>query len=212
MLGIFNSFGGFMAVGYVIQVSLFEIMAHTTGLINDLKNTRRLQYELTLPIDARLVFLKYSLSFAAHTTILFAWILPIAKYILLDKFDLTQANIPLVALMYLATQLFLGTLGLWLASLFQHQGMLMVARIGLIGPMWTIGCYAFPHQLLLKAFPVIGYMDYLNPFTYLHEGMRSALFGQGFISGWLCLVVVIAITLGMTVHALHMFKQRFDYL
>lgn len=212
MLGIFSSFGGFMVVGYVIQVSLFEILTHCTSLINDLKNTRRLQYELTLPIDARLVFVKYAVSYALHTSLLFAWILPIAKIILKERFDLTHTSIPQAICMYLAAQFFLGSLGLWLTSIFEHQGPLMVARIGVISPLWTIGCYAFPHKLLNQMFPKIAFLDYLNPFTYLHEGMRSAFFKVGYLPMPLCFTFIIIITIGMMMHALHRFKKRFDYL
>lgn len=212
-MGIAKTYGGFMLVMAFFQSGLFETLGNAQILIGDLFRTNRIQYELTLPIDARLVFIKFAVAFAAQVACLYGWILPLGKLALGERLDFSHTIWWQFGIMYVLGCWFLGCLGLWLAAAVQHPNKFTVFRGAILGPLWMLGCQAYPFKIAWNYSTAFGYALLMNPFTYIHEGIRAAAFAdQGFIPFYVCAPITLITSTLLLAHALYLFKQRLDYI
>lgn len=70
-----------------------------------------------------------------------------------------------------------------------------------------------PHYVMSAVMPIVGYIAYLNPITYITEGLRQAIVGgPRFLPIQTCAFAIMAFTLlfvGLNFHAL---KKRVDHI
>jgi ABC-type polysaccharide/polyol phosphate export permease len=212
LMGITPHYGTFIAVSAFI-LGLFDALDKASNLVNDLNSTQRIRYELTLPLSPYLVFLKYTVCYAVEILILNSSVLPIVKLVLGSQFSLAGVQWPLFIFVCLILHAFLATMGLWAASIATSSSYLRMIRNRIVIPLWFIGCYQFPWQLLHAHYPVLSYLNLFNPFALACEALRASFIGQaGSLSLYLTIPLLSALIVLGWFDAVRRFKKRLDFV
>lgn len=148
------------------------------------------------------------------TVILFGCALPfypLTKLFLQDLFATTLYGIAHATLMlffacWLITALFYAT-----ASFIKKLDELTTMWRCFIYPLFMLGGSLIPWQVTVSYWPVLGYMLLLNPFIYVTDGFRQALFNTNrFFSLPLCMSVISLYALFFMFLAIWFFRRKVD--
>ncbi len=201
---MFEYVGLSTAVGYGLFIAASECAVKgylralpcARRIISDFHDTGSLYYYLTLPVPQWLIFISLAASASLELMAIDIWILPIAKLILWNKFQLSFLGMVKVASVFFCSHLFYGTCVLLFASIpTQSKGESLFTMRGWIELLFFTGGYFFTwHQLYTKSH-VAGYFSLLNPLMYAAEGMRSAIFGNPeSLPVWICCLMLLVFT------------------
>jgi ABC-2 type transport system permease protein len=70
-----------------------------------------------------------------------------------------------------------------------------------------------PHYVIRSIFPVLGYLTYLNPITYITEGLRQSIIGgQRFLSILICVAALICFIVVFITLSFKTLKKRIDHI
>ncbi|MBX9830821.1 hypothetical protein K2X40_02605, partial [Candidatus Babeliales bacterium] len=106
LLGIAKDFGTFIAVASIASVSLFQAFAAATAFVGDLEGNQTISFPLTLPMPSWLVFVQRSVSYVCKASILSIIVLPLGKFILLDKLSFAQFSPIKFVIIFFAAHIF----------------------------------------------------------------------------------------------------------
>lgn len=211
--GLSHSYGTFMIASMAASAGLFEQYSSTVALIGDFEGDDITSFYLTLPIPSWMVFLSYAIFYAFNTTVLAIFVLPIAKIIFWNHFDITHLNIFKYLIMLIATSSFYASFTIWMAGLvpnLKHVGSIWMR---FIFPIWTFGLFQYSYTVLKGLYPTFAYISLLNPMTYVMEGTRAAVLGQeGSLNIWVCVVLILLFTTLFTTYGIYRIKRRLDYV
>ena len=85
------------------------------------------------------------------------------------------------------------------------------AWVRVVFPLWFFGGYQFPWVVMHTRLPYLAYLNLLNPITYCLEGFRAAVLGQaGYINFWVCLGMLLLLTLVVAVWGVSKLQKRLD--
>lgn len=202
----------FLVVGLIASAGLFEVFSSVTRIISDLENINIISYYLTLPIPSWLIFLRSMIFYAFNSAFLGILILPICKLILGTRLDLSAMNPYQFLLIFIAISAFYGAFTLWIAA--RVLGIEYIGNVWMrfVYPLWYFGGFQFSWNVLYKAYPVVAYLNLLNPMTYIMEGSRAAILGQtNFLNFWICTITLALLTLFCGWRSIHLFKKRLDF-
>jgi len=213
LIGMPSSYGSFILVGTVASMCLFDSVNKAQAMVSNMESSNSISYQLVLPISATGLLLKIATSFALTAAFMNMLTLPVGKLLLGSSFDMTAID-PLTAIaMFILINIFFGMFGLWIAgwakaaSDFRHIWMRFVL------PLWMLGCYQFPWHTIRAAYPLVAYLDMLNPMVYAFEGVRGALLPtEQHISLAVCATMLILFSIGFFLHAYLLFKRRLDFV
>jgi ABC-2 type transport system permease protein len=154
--------------------------------------------------------------------ILFAWILifclmlpfyPLGKLFLGSFLDTSATNWFYIALVLLASSLMCVSYHMLAAVYFTKisQIELLWARINL--PMFTLGGFWIPRNIIYKFSPTLGTLLYLNPVIYVTEGLRQAMIGgPQFLPLWVCITALFGFSFIFILLTWYTFKKRIDHI
>ncbi len=206
-------YGLFIAASECAVVGFFEVMENVSRLVADIKGPRAITYALTLPIPQWMVFARIAFSNAIQAMAISCLILPTAKLMLWNQFDLTETSYPKIFLIFFLSYLFYGFFSLWLASMVKGLESLGNVWSRIIFPLWFLGCYQFTWKALLIQSPTVAYINLINPLVYCTEGMRAAVMGQeGCLPYWWCCLAIIGFTVFVGVIGINKMMRRLDCL
>ncbi len=205
--------GSFMACGNAVSWGFFEVMENVARLISDEQGDRSITYALTLPLPQWMVFFRIALSNALQAIAIGIFILPLAKLLLWNYFDLTNADFGKALFIFVLAHLFYGFFSLCLASMVKSLEAIGDIWMRVVFPLWFLGGYQFTWATLYTKSAVLAYLDLLNPLLYCTEGIRAALLGQeGYLNFWICCAMLIGFTTILGVVGTRRMMHRFDCL
>jgi hypothetical protein len=211
-MGMPADYGAFMAVGACMMMSWNSCAWFGAGpMIADLESDRSITYQLTLPLPAWMIVIKYALGFAIYGVILNVLTIPIGKVLLGSRFDLSNFSWIKFALIYPSANVMFGFLAvaiaLWVNNSFEFGR--FWARIGV--QLTLFSGLQFSWHTFHQVWPTIAYIDLLNPLVYAFEGTRAAVMGQaGNLNFWLCLFAVWTWSIVFALASYKLLKKRLD--
>lgn len=213
LLGIAKDFGTFIAVASIASVSLFQAFAAATAFVGDLEGNQTISFPLTLPMPSWLVFVQRSVSYVCKASILSIIVLPLGKFILLDKLSFAQFSPIKFVIIFFAAHIFSSFFSLLLVSMVDSMSQIMKVWLRFIFPMWFFGCSQYPWSILHQLSPKLAYACLTNPFVYAMEGIRAAVLGQeGSLSYWPCVGMLLVFATLCGVVATRRLKKRLDFV
>ncbi len=206
--------GLFMACANAVSWGFFEVMENVARLIADLQGEKSISYALTLPLPQWMVFVRIAISNALQAMAIAIFILPMAKILLWNNFDISHAAWGKFALIFVLAHIFYGFFSLWLASMVRSLESIGDIWMRVVFPLWFLGGYQFTWYTFVAKSPKLAYASLIvNPLVYCFEGVRAAVIGQeGYLPFWGCCAALIGFTMLVgTIGTLRM-KRRLDCL
>jgi len=196
-----------------IIIPLMGTAFHITfDVFFDLLGNKFITYQTTI-LKPRLVIL---------ARILFAWLFvfclmipfyPFAKILLGNLLDTSATNWFYVVLVLWGSSLMCISYHMLAAVFFTHTDDIEIlwARINL--PIFTLGGFWIPRHIVYEFSPLLGNLLYINPATYVTEGLRQAIIGgPDYLSIHTCIVALFAFSTFFTLLTWHAFKKRIDHI
>jgi ABC-type polysaccharide/polyol phosphate export permease len=210
-MGMPEHFIGPAYIGGIISLLLNLNFAQAMLVVFDLKFNRFIDYQLTLPIDPRWLWLQKVLSIAINVFFITAPLIGAGIAILsLQISNMNVHPLPLLGV-YLVSLLFLATFILGCAINYSYDWFMLNIWPRRLTLMFCLGGVLFPWKAVYAFSPVIGRFFLLNPCTYIAEGFRSALLGGNeYISYTICIPVIIGFIGLAWAFLLVSIRKRFD--
>lgn len=211
--GVSTDFGTFVMIGNIAAWGMLEVGTNVSILISDLLGIQSTSYYLTLPIPQSWIFIRIGLSDAFKSFISTLPMIPIGKLVLWNHVSLSNILYGKLIVSYIIAHLFFGFFGLFLASKTPNLEYITTVKLRIIFPMWFLGCYQFTWCMLYKSYPIVAYINLLNPIVYIMEGMRSAVVSDYTLIPYLfCTMMTILFTIFFGYLGVRQFKKRLDCL
>lgn len=211
--GLTADFGVFQLGGLIAAAGLFELYASTIDLVSDFEGDRVISFNLTLPFPSWMAIVSKAAYYFIIYTILALLMIPIGKICLWNQFDLTLVNWPKLLLIILMLSFFYACFVLWVSSIITNMTKMGQVWSRFVFPMWFLGGFQFSWMASYKTLPWLAYINLINPMVYITEAVRVALLGQeGFINFWLCLLAILAFSLGCLYLGITGLKKRLDFV
>lgn len=188
--------GLFMACANAVSWGFFEVMENVARFIADLQGEKSISYALTLPLPQWMVFVRLALSNALQAMAIAIFILPMAKVLLWNNFDISQACWSKFLLIFVLAHMFYGFFSLWLASMVKSLDSIGDIWMRVVFPLWFLGGYQFTWTTFSQKSPMLAYASlFFNPLVYCFEGVRAAILGQeGYLPFWSCCLALLVFT------------------
>jgi len=209
-LGLPAEYGTFMLAGYAVLFSENTVYNCATELVADLNGPQAIIYELTLPVSYRFIYAKIAFSYAFKSVILNFWSIPISALLLGDMFDWQSVSVIKFFAMYIMINIFFAFIEIITALSFESLEEFGSFWIRWGWVLYALGCATFPWSVLYQVTPVGAYLNLLNPYVYLFEGMRSTVMEPTGLSFGFCFTVICLITIINAYVGMKWFKQRLD--
>lgn len=194
-LGVPKVYGSLILIGLIPVVVFFEMISRIIVFVSDITETKKISYLLTLPIRPKFVFIAIGVGWAACSSILGIFIIPIGKLLFWKGIDLGQFSFFRFFLMFVIVHLFISFFGLWLSGLIKSMKYASWIWARVVNPMFMLGGYFYTWYVIYSASHTLGYINLLNPIIYCMEGIRAAaLGGEGFLPFYISFLVVSALT------------------
>ncbi len=194
--GLSADYGSFQLAGLIASAGLFELFSSVMKMVSDFEGDRVIDYHLTLPIPSRLVLCKIMTYYALNAIILSLCVLPMGKLVLWSQFDLTKIAPIKLLIITVTTGIFYGAFTLWLAGMLENMSRIGSLWMRFIFPLWFLGGFQFSWMVLHKLFPMLAYINLVNPMMYVMEGTRAAVLGQeGYLPFWISVLALVCFSL-----------------
>lgn len=191
-MGMTLNYGAIIAIGSIASCGFWSIWSTSTNFISDLGGNKTITYPLTLPISATLVFVKQAFGYVCRAAVPSIIILPLGKFILWNRLDLSQFSWIKFIVIFMAANIFIGFFSIFIASLIKDMNHISQVGVRILFPMWFLSGSQFPLKVMHQFSPLLANISFANPLLYAMEGMRAAVLGQdGSLSYWLCLVMLL---------------------
>lgn len=211
--GLSSEYASFLLASICASGGLFEVFPSTVHLINDFEGDNLTSYYSTLPLNSTLLWLRSLLYYATSSAFLSIFVLPVGKLLLQDRFSFANMQILPFAILFILTNIFYGALTLWLASKVKNMTKISNVWMRFIFPLWFLGGFQFSWQSLNSSWPILSYIDLLNPMIYVTEGFRATLLGQaGYLPIWLCICMLTIFCIIFTWFGISRLKKRLDFI
>ncbi len=211
--GLAADYGVFQLAGMVASAGLFEVFPSVMALVGDIEGEQVIGYHLSLPVPSWVVLLKTAASYAIQCMVLCLSVLPMGKLVLWNQFDMSGISYGKLVLVCALGSMFYGIFTLWITSMTAN-----VAKVGnvwmrFIFPLWFMGGFQFSWKVLHGLFPVMAYINLLNPMVYIMEATRAAILGQeASLPFWWCIGALALFIIIFWVHAYARLKKRLDFV
>lgn len=211
--GVKGDFGIFQWCGILSAVGIFELYSTAVDIVADFEGDRTIDYRLTLPIPSWLALLSKVVYYFITYFILALLMVPVGKAYLWHSFDLTRVHYGKFLLTLIFQNLFCASFALLAGSLIKDMMHLGSIWSRYIFPMWFMGGFYFSWYALYAIFPVVAWIDLINPMIYSTESMRVAILGQeGYLNFWLCIAALIIFSVVSLFWGMRNIKKRLDYV
>jgi ABC-2 type transport system permease protein len=209
--GLANSYTPFIIFGAIASFGFFETIGNISSFIGDLTGDKTVSYRLMLPLSSFYSLSTIALSWAISSLVLTVLLVPVAKIVLWDQWLLSQCSFGKFIIIFPTIQLFFGFFSFWVASFVKQLVSTGWIWVRVVTPLYMFGCYFYPWELLHKSYPVIAYIHFLNPLTFVMEGMRAAALGQeGYLNFWFCFIALWSFTVFFSWDSYRRLKKRLD--
>lgn len=211
LLGMPAYLTGPLYIGTITQITFASAFTIAFRLASDLKNSRYIEYELTLPLPASWVVAKIIFSFMIQLALVGCPLIFLGALFLGNIFSLQKAHIFFAIIMYSLTLLFYALLFVYLAIHHSYTWFCDNTWVRRLTPLFLLGCSYFTWYKLYAFNPFLARFLLLNPLTYIHEGLRTALLGpEEFLAIEICIPMLIIFCVGLFFLLAKAVKKRLD--
>jgi len=209
--GLKSTYGPFIAIGLVPVIALFEVIPRTTTLVMDMSGTKKISYFITLPAPTSLILTAIPLGWAICAGIYTILILPAAKLILWNKFDMSQFSIIKFVISFITIQIMYGFFAFWLTALIKNVKYITWIWSRVVNPLLMFGGYFYTWQSVYSISHIAGYINLINPVLLACEVMRVAILGQkGFLPFGYTILALWAFIVFFALLGVVKIKKRLD--
>ncbi len=213
LFGMDQSFGSFLAIGTFVSIGGFEMYSSVGNFVADLQGEKYFNFQLTLPIPTWLLLTKnitvYTINSIAISLIAFIC----CKLVLFNTFNLSQIDILKSIICFLVINLFYGVFTIWGIAITKNLLEMENVFMRYIYPLWYLGGYQFTWKALYALFPTLAYINLINPYTYIYEGMRSAMLeADAYLNFWICIGALLLATFILGWSGITKLKKRLDFV
>lgn len=207
-----DAMSSYLFAGNIILPLMTTSFFVTFDLFFDLQKNKHVLYQTTI-LNPRLVLLErmlFSWLFCCMLTLPFY---PVAKLLLGGTLDTSNTDWLMVFVIVVIGSLFCTSYHMLAATVLRcpDQINLLWVRVNL--PLFLLGGFFIPRHIIHQFSPALGMLLYLNPATYITDGMRQAMVGgDRFLPIWLCVGVLIVGSVICTLLTWHYFKKRVDHI
>lgn len=192
----FKNFGVFQFGSIVITVIGFEIYTQMFVLITNFQYRKDMFHLFTLPIHSGLVFLQKVVFYTINGIIISLVTIPVCKLMLWDKLLFSAINWPLLLITICIASFFFACFLLIIVALAKTLENTEHIFMRIMFPLWFIGGFQFSWQTLFSVNQHFAYLALISPYTYAHEAARAAIINpQQFLNGWMCVDILILLSL-----------------
>jgi hypothetical protein len=176
----------------------------------DFEHDRHLDFQRLLLSPSWLIMQKILMG----SVVLFACTLPfypITKLILGDMFATNSLGLlKVIPVVWMACWLTTGVFYTAVGSIRHSTELSMIWR-AFIYPLFMLGGSLVPWKVTAAYWPSLGYLLLANPYVYVTEGFRQALFGSSlFFPLPLCLAMMFFFSILFTILAIWLFRRKVD--
>ena len=211
--GVQSNYGVIQAGGIIVAAAGFEMYGHVFAMTSDLEGIRYINYHFILPVSNWVIFAAKAAFFVFNCMMLTLLALPLCKVLLWKHFSLLDINYPRFFLALLVTNLFFAGYCLWLSSKVTKAADVDNVFMRFIFPLWYFGCFSFTWFAAYAISPVLGILCLVSPYTYATEAIRASMLGaQGYMSFWLCITILVVMSLFAAGIGYNSLKKRLDFI
>ncbi len=211
--GLSTTYSSFLLAGLCASAGLFGIFPSVAAMVSDFEGDQIIAYYLTLPIPSWMIFLRLILYYALNFSLLGILVLPVGQILIWNHFTIANIAVGKFAIIFALTHLFYGAFTLWIASRVRDMTKIGNVWMRFVYPLWFLGCFQFSWAVLAKIAPNAAWINFLNPITYIMEGMRAAVLGQeGYLNFWFCAGMLSIFVLLCGWRAIALLKKRLDFV
>lgn len=164
----------------------------------DLKFDRFISYFLTLPLPKHWLFSYYIISFMIEASIVSLPLITLGIIALGNNFGPIQGNIFVFFAVYLCSLLFWSLFFLGSSFIYSFQWFKSHLWARRIMPLFIFSPAYFTFKTIQPILPLFHKLYFLNPLTYIIEGLRvSLLAGNDYLSLPICLMGILVSLIGM---------------
>jgi len=211
--GLKATFGTFIVGSICASAAGFEVFPSGFRLVHDLDGNRVINFYLTLPAPGWLILLRMMINNTLGCIVMSLPVIPLCKLLFWHTVDLSQFNIIKFCIIFILINIFYGSFALWLVSLIPSIEKYDSAWTRIVFPLWYLGGFQFSWHALYETFPAFAYINLINPYVYLMEGIREAVIGnqQFFPFAYTC-IIIIFFTIGCFVYAYKKLQKTLDFI
>ncbi|MGZ6250425.1 MAG: ABC transporter permease [Candidatus Chromulinivorax sp.] len=203
--------GDFLLVGCVVSKAFFGVMDNVARMVSDLHENKSISYDMTLPINHTLLFIKIALSNAIYTCLLSALILPTGKLLLWNYIHFPYFNLGKFCIIVCTSSLFGGFFSLFIISITKNVSQIEDAWNGIIHPLFCLGGFNFTWKVMYSISPIMAYINLCNPVMYMFEGIRGATLDPAIsISFWNCVSMLMIMSIIIGYFSINKLKKQLD--
>lgn len=158
----------------------------------DLQYNRFIDYQMTLPLSKRWLFASFIVSNIIEVALATIPLFALGIGILHNHFDISSINWFIATGMYTIILIFFSTFFLAIGYTMPLTWIIDNIWPRVLAPLWWVSAGLMIWKKAYAFWPAVGYCMLFSPFTYVAEGMRSALIGgDQFIPWYICASVLI---------------------
>jgi hypothetical protein len=176
MLGMSKSLIGPVFLGNSLSFFLASLGYNwALRMTYDLKFDRFIDYFLTLPLPKPWLFAYYIVSFIIEAAIVTLPMVTVGIIALGENFGTINGSFITFLCMYFISLTFWGLFFLGSAFMYDYQWFKCNMWARRIVPLFSFGPAFFTFKTIAATNPFIGKLLFLNPITYIIEGLRASL-------------------------------------
>lgn len=202
---------GPLFIGMITQIVFSASYNIAFRHANDLQHNKFINYQMALPLPKLWLFAQIVLAFMIEIIMMTLPVIVFGSYILSSSLTVNPPSWLLLLLMYILSVLLYSLLFLHLVFNSSYTWFMDNVWARRLTPLFFFGCGYYTWKKLFLFNQTIAYITLMNPITYIHEGLRSALFGQeNYLPLALCLFMVSAACAAISYLLARAVKKRLD--
>ena len=211
ILGMPANLIGPLFIGMITQIVFSAGYNISFKYANDLRHAKFINYQMALPLPKSWLFAQIIVSFMIELIMITLPIIIFGTLLLSSSILINPPSWILVIIMYLMNLLFYALLFLQISFSSSYTWFLDNVWARRLTPLFFFGCAYYTWKGLFKFNILIAYLFLLNPLTYIHEGLRAALFGQeNYLPFAICLSIVSFSCIILACMLARAIKKRLD--
>ena len=181
-------------------------------LMYDIEGERYIDYQLTL-LPPRLLFFELITFPAIFSFIIAMPFFPLARLLLPSYFDALNTSWIGLTLMIMVCSYFFASYVMFVMCFIKRAMNVRYFWVRINWPLVVLGGFWVPWSLLKTRFTLYSWLALLDPYTYVTEGLRSALVGSNqFISYPICIASLLIFSIIFNMLGCYYFKRKLDHI
>lgn len=190
--------GPALFIGSSCMIAMLVSNTHAQNLLFDLEFSKFIDYQITQPISLPLVMIKYIISMAFQAMLISLPLLTIGSFAFSTPLVSSTTNWPLVVAIYISACICTAIIYLFFSFHYSFTWYMDNIWARRISPIFAFGTLFLLWHKVYALSPFFALLFLLNPFTFMSEGMRSALLGNPvyipapicFVALWIFIIVI----------------------